>query len=207
MTESSPGRRALGVLLAATMALAACTSGDETPGATPTSPPTSPAVSPTSTPSPSPTPTPAAPAVVGKRVTDWQNMPSAVILGQGNNPQPDAPAIRRAIDEVARWLDAHLTELHRDGSGLWGQMAIDGLATPEERQLVTTGLASPENPVTDARYAITVYYDGRPEFLSVEVAVAHPTGPLTRASLGFVVAADGEPRLAMFGPSERGDDA
>lgn len=205
MFESSVARRTTIVVLAATLTLTACTSGaDERPAATPT-PPTSPAVSPST--SPSPSPTPEMPAVVGKRVTHWQNMPSNIILGRGSNRQPDAPAIRHAIDEVARWLDAHLTELHRDGSGLWGQMAADGLATPQERQLVTTELASPENPVTDARYAITVYYAGRPEFMSVEVAVAHPTGPLTRASLGFVVTADGDPRLAMFGPSERGDDA
>ena len=200
MFESLPARRVAGALLAAAMALTACTSDD---GGTPvaTGAPSS------ASPSPTPSPTPTVPAVVGKRVTDWQNMPSSIILGQGSNPKPDSPAIRRSIDRVARWLDAHLTELHRDGSGLWGQMAPDGLASPQERQLVTTDLASPDNPVTDARYAITVYYAGRPEFLSVEVAVAHPTGPLTRASLGFVVAADGTPRLAMFGPSERGGEA
>lgn len=205
MFETLPARRAAGVLLAAAMALTACTSaaddaddsGDPAPAASETSS--------SASPSPTPSPTPTVPAVVGKRVTDWQNMPSRIILGQGSNPKPDGPAVRRSIDQVARWLDAHLTELHRDGSGLWGQMAVDGLANPQERELVTTGLASPDNPVTDARYAITVYYDGRPEFLSVEVAVAHPTGPLTRASLGFVVAEDGTPRLTMFGPSERGD--
>lgn len=200
MFDSLPARRVAGVLLAAAMTLTACTSDD---GGAPVASDTPTSVSP----SPTPSPTPTVPAVVGKRVTDWQNMPSEIILGQGNNPKPDGPAIRRSIDQVAQWLDAHLTQLHRDGTGLWGQMAADGLAGPQERQLVTTDLASPDNPVTDVRYAITVYYAGRPEFMSVDVTVRHPTGSPTRASLGFVVAEDGTPRLTMFGPSEQGGGA
>ena len=195
MTVSPTSRRLTGLLLATTMALSACTSDDGAPVAT-----DSPTPSPT-TASPTPTPTPEAPAVVGERVTDWRAIPHRTILGLGDNHSPDAPAIRRAIRQTANWLDAHLTELHRDGTGLWGQVAADGLDGGQARQLATSDLASPDDPVTAARYDMSVLYDGAPRFLGVDVTVQHPSGPPSRVSLGFVLADDGTPRLTVVGPT------
>ena len=79
-------------------------------------------------------------------------------------------------------------------------VAAEDLATPKERTQVTTDLTSPDRPVRKARYVMTVYQDGTPQYLTTRVEVTHPDGAVDDVGLVFVVADDGTPRLSMFGP-------
>lgn len=192
MTESSPGRRVLGVLLATTMALAACTSGDEAPSAIQTPPSTSP--------SPSPSPTPTLDPVAGERRTAVRLASANDDVGFGADPEPNMAMIEGTFDQIGDWLDAHLDRLQRTGMGHFGAIAAKGLASGDARDPVTTHLASPDHPVRAARYDMTAFHAGRPTMVSVRVTVAHPESEATRAELGFVVAEDGTPIMMMFAP-------
>lgn len=193
MVLHTPARRAAGLVLAAALLLVGCSDDADSPtGADPSS--TSPS------PSASPSPTQALRPVLGERTTTVLPLGSRPLLGLGGNPEPDQAAIESVVDAVGDWLDAHLDELQRTGQGLWGTIAADGLADADQRGLVATDLASPDQPVERARYLMTVYVDGAPEYVTTRVEVGHPDGSASEVGLVFVVAGDGTPRLSMFGP-------
>ena len=194
MALHTPARRAAGLLLVAALVLVGC-SDDADPTATSTDAPSS-----STSPSASPSPTRSLRPVLGERTTTVLPLGSRPLLGLGGNPEPDQAAIESVVGAVGDWLDAHLDALQRTGQGAWGVVAADGLADGERRQQVTTELASPDRPVDHARYVMTVYQDGAPQYVTTRVEVGHPDGSTSEVGLVFVVAEDGTPRLSMFGP-------
>lgn len=184
-------RAALATALVPALLVAGCSDDDAgAPVATPT----------TTTEAPSPSPTRTLRPVVGERTTTVLPLGSRVLLGLGANPEPDQAAVDQVATAVGDWLDAHLDRLQRTGKGLLGEVAPDDLGSAEERRVVTSQLASPDNPVESARYIITVYEDGAPQYLTVRVEVAHPDESVSTAGLVFVVGEGGSPRLSLFGP-------
>lgn len=146
--------------------------------------------------------------VVGERTTAVIHLGSGPVLGLGQTAAPDQQAVDAAVDAVGDWLDSHLDGLQRDGAGTWGHIAASGLAeTKRQRRLVTTALASPDAPVEDARYLMSVYHDGAPQYLTTRVEVTHPDGSVANVGLVFVIDPDGTPRLTMFGPEPDGTAA
>lgn len=196
MKRPHTARPAVSRLLAATLlsavAIAGC-SGDEEPAAVRE---TATSASPTASPEPTRTLKP----VVGERTATTFPLGSGPLLGLGGRAEPDQAAIDAAVEQVADWLDGHLDGLQRDGSGAWGAMAADGLANARQRAPVTTELASPEHPVAAARYAMSVYHDGAPQYLTARVEVTHPDDSTSQVGLVFVIGEDGSPTLTMFGP-------
>lgn len=172
------------------LALAAC-SDDGEPAAVDTT---------TESPSPSPTPTFRIKPVVGERTATVFPLGSGPVLGLGGNPEPDQAAVDAAVAAVGDWLDAHLDGLQRGEGGQWGAIAADGLANQKQRRPVTTGLASPDAPVRSARYVMSVFHDGPPQYLTARVEVTHPDDSTADVGLVFVLADDGTPTLTMFGP-------
>lgn len=191
MTRPLTARRAACLVLVSAALLAGC-SNDEGPAAT--------APSTTASSSPSPTPTWTLRPVVAERTAAVLPLASEPLLGLGAAPEPEKKAIQAAADTVGDWLDRHLDRLQRTGDGLWGEMAAEGLADRKARRPVTTGLASPEKPVKSARYVMTVYQDGAPQFITVHVEIVHPDDSVAEQELVFSVADDGQPTLSMFGP-------
>lgn len=194
MAVHTPARRAAGLVLAAALLLVGC-SDDADPTATADDTDTS-----SASPSASPSPTQVLRPVLGERTTTVLPLGSRPLLGLGGNPEPDQAAIEGVVGAVGDWLDAHLDALQRTGQGAWGVVAVDGLADGKKRQQVTTDLASPDAPVERARYVMTVYQDGTPQYVTTRVEVTHPDGSTSDVGLVFVVAEDGTPRLSMFGP-------
>ena len=186
-------RRAACLVLSCTALLAGC-SNDEEPTAT--------ASSTTEAPSPTPTPEPTwtLRPVAAERTATVLPLGSGPLLGLGGMPEPDQAAIDAATTAVGDWLDRHLGALQQDGTGLWSEIAADGLADAETREPVTTGLASPDDPVKSARYAMTVYQDGAPQYLTVRVEVTHPDDTVSEQGLVFVIGDDGQPTLSLVGP-------
>ncbi len=193
MVPPARARRATALVLGVGLLLAGC-SNDADPTAA-TSTPTD-AASPT----PSPTPTWKLRPVLGERTTTVLPLGSRPLLGLGANPDPDQASIEEVVAAVGDWLDAHLDGLQRTGEGAWGVVAADDLATDKQRRQVTTDLASPDEPIKRARYVMTVYQDGTPQYVTARVEVVHPDGSKADVGLVFVVADDGTPRLSMFGP-------
>lgn len=195
MIDDRARRRTAGLVLAVAVLLGACTGDD------PTAADTTPPGSPTSSPSPSPSPTPQLQPVVGERVSAVYALGGRPVLGLGEDPARQDEAIEAAAAAVGDWLDQHLDRLQRDGKGTWGDIAAEGLANGEQRRAVTTGLASPDAPVEAARYVMSVYHDGPPQYLTARVEVTHPDDSVDTAELVFVTAEDGTPTLTMFGPA------
>ena len=192
VVRPSAARRVVGLVLAAGL-LVGCSNDADPVASTNTA-------SDTGTPTPSPTSTWKLRPVLGERTTTVLPLGSRPLLGLGANPEPDQAAIEAAVAAVGDWLDAHLDALQRTGEGAWGVVAAEDLATPKERTQVTTDLTSPDRPVRKARYVMTVYQDGTPQYLTTRVEVTHPDGAVDDVGLVFVVADDGTPRLSMFGP-------
>ena len=188
--QGATRRTTIAVVLTCALALGAC-SDDPEPTATPSTETESPAAA-----SPSPTLRP----VVGERTITVLPLGGRPLLGLGGNPEPDQASIEAVTTTVGDWLDAHLDRLQRDGKGLWGQMAADGLANGKQRRQVTTDLASPDAPVRSARYVMTVYHDGASQYLTAKVEVTHPDDSISDVGLVFVVDDDGTPVLTLFGP-------
>lgn len=178
--------RAIALLAASAVALAGCSrGGDET----------------AATESPAPTvTTPELEPVRGERIPAVFGLSSATVLGFGAAREPDQAAIDAAIDQIADWLDEHLDRLQRTGQGLLPAMAAEGLVDSKTRGIVTTMLASPDAPVASARYVLSAYHDGLPQWLSAQVEVTHPDDSVAAATMVFVIAEDGTPTLTMFGP-------
>lgn len=199
MPRHLTARRAACLVLATTL-LAACSDGGE-PTAVETTTTESPSAS------PAPTPTKTLRPVVGERTTAVLPLGSRPLLGLGGNPEPNQKAINAAIDAVGDWLDTHLDGLQRDGKGAWGAVAAKGLANGKERRPVTTDLADPDHPVTAARYVMTVYHDGAPQYLTARVEVTRDDDSTRDVGLVFVLADDGTPTLTMFGPDPAAEAA
>lgn len=161
----------------------------------------------TTTESPSPTPTKTLRPVVGERTAAVLPLGSRPLLGLGGNPEPDQEAIDASVDAVGDWLDAHLDRLQRDGKGAWGTIAAKGLANGKQRRPVTTGLVNPDKPVAAARYVMSVYHDGAPQYLTARVEVTHDDDSTSDVGLVFVLDEDGTPTLTMFGPDPAAEAA
>lgn len=202
MPRHLTARRAACLVLATTLLAACSDDGDPTAvETTSTESPSSPS------PSPSPTPTKTIRPVVGERATAVLPLGSRPLLGLGGNPEPDQAAIDTAIETVGDWLDAHLDGLQRDGKGSWGAIAADGLANSKQRRPVTTDLTDPEHPVTAARYVMTVYHDGAPQYLTARVEVTRDDDSTADVGLVFVLDEAGSPTLTMFGPDPAAEAA
>ena len=197
MPRHLTARRAACLVLATTL-LAAC-SDDGEPAAIETTT--------TESPSPSPKPTKTLRPVVGERTTAVLPLGSRPLLGLGGNPEPDTKAIDAAIASVGDWLDTHLDRLQRDGKGAWGAIAADGLANGKQRRPVTTDLTDPDHPVTAARYVMTVYHDGAPQYLTARVEVTRDDDSTRDVGLVFVLDDAGSPTLTMFGPDPAAEAA
>lgn len=203
MTSHSPGRRTASVVLAVATAtaLSACTSEEGTPTATETTATPTPAATPTATPTPELEP------VTGTRHTSVVLASGKQYLGLGADPEPRMGLIENTFTEIGDWLDAHLDALQRTGNGRLGDVIADGIGGEDARTPVTTHLASPDRPVTGARYAMKAYHTGKPQLVSVRVAVTHPDSDRTVAELGFAVADDGTPILVTYAPVPAGGDS
>lgn len=188
-------------LLLAGAALTACTNDPEPTGAGTTPPAATSGEAETSTPSASPTPQ--LQEVAGKRTVRVHHLGSRPLLGLGGNPDPEKQAIDRAARRVGDWLDQHLDELQRTGTGRFGAIAARELANAKaDRTLVTTHLASPDAPVKAASYVMDVYHDGSPRYLTTRVVVRHPDDSVSRAELVFALEG-GAPQLTMYGPTTK----
>lgn len=198
-------------VLALALVAPGCTGDD--PEAATTSTPTSPAASPSTTASPTASEStspprrnrrPRRPPVEGRRVVHVTQMDPRGLLGFGPGEGPDQRAINRATRVVGRWLDSHLDRLQRTNKGRFERLAAPDLRpNAKDRRIITTGLASRKKPVKRARYTMTTYHDGSPEYLGVLVRVVHPDDSVSRASLVFLVREDGTPVLTLFGPAPR----
>lgn len=197
MPRHLTARRAACLVLATTL-LAACSNDGE---------PTAVETTTTESPSPSPTPTKTLRPVVGERTAAVLPLGSRPLLGLGSNPEPDEEAINASIDAVGDWLDQHLDGLQRDGKGTFGAIAADGLANGTQRRPVTTDLTDPDHPVTAARYIMTVYHDGAPQYLTARVEVTRDDDSTADVGLVFVLDEEGTPTLTMFGPDPAAEAA
>lgn len=197
MPRHLTARRAACLVLA-TALLTACSNDDEPVAVETTT---------TESPSPTPTPTKTLRPVVGERAAAVLPLGSRPLLGLGGNPEPDEQAINASIDAVGDWLDQHLDGLQRDGKGAWGAVAADGLANGKQRRPATTDLTDPDHPVTAARYVMTVYHDGAPQYLTARVEVTRDDDSTRDVGLVFVLDEEGTPTLTMFGPDPAAEAA
>lgn len=197
MPRPLTARRAACLVLA-TALLAACSNDDEPVAVETTT---------TESPSPTPTPTKTLRPVVGERAAAVLPLGSRPLLGLGGNPEPDEQAINASIDAVGDWLDKHIDRLQRDGKGAWGAVAADGLANSKQRRPATTDLTDPDHPVTAARYVMTVYHDGAPQYLTARVEVTRDDDSTRDVGLVFVLDEEGTPTLTMFGPDPAAEAA
>lgn len=153
---------------------------------------------------PSETETPAPAVVAGERIpaAHWVNSSSllthrAAAMGSGD-------AVLPLADEVATWLDAHLNDLQQGGTGRTVDVAAPGLvddATPAELDAITGALATPETPVTSARYLLDGSYDAMTEWLEATVEVTRVDGTVALATFVFTPT-DAGPQLVLFGPAD-----
>ena len=189
---------ATGALCAVTLVGAAgCGSRTEPAEAKPTMTPV-PAAAASPSPSPSPSPDPVIP-VQGERESTSVDIGDGSLLGSDDRESIDEAAIVAFADAIHAWLDAHLTDLQSGGTGLLAEVLPAGLAAddPAVTPALTTALASPENPVAGAHYALTAYHDAGPQFATVAVTLDDPTGTPRAATLVFAPGPDGSPELVL----------
>jgi hypothetical protein len=159
-----------------------------------------PTASPTSEPEPEPEPDPEPPgpvtgeyelaairdvSVSGRRVFG-SSMPQDAPVA------PDEAAVGAFVDQMAAWVDQHLTDLQDGGEG---SVPAAGLVGPHD----TLTLTDPDHPVELAQYAMVVYAREAPEWARTNVVVTRTDGSVLTANLVFVpgeppalVAAEGE---------------
>lgn len=155
--------------------------------------------------SPSPRAAPSLDAVHGERRPRAPSAASAHVLGTGSVPPVQATPAGHLAGQVATWLDHHLEDLQRGGSGHLTRVAAPGLveaAGPEILEAATSGLATRWNPVRKAVYDLTVAQVGPPRWLTAEVTVTRHSGRVVTATFVFVPSDQG-PRLVAFGPGDR----
>ena len=103
-----------------------------------------------------------------------------------DEPVPvDDDAVAALVDAVAAWLDEHLTDLQVGGDGALIAAGLDGDPGPS--------LTDDQLGVEVARYDLTVYARGEPEWARVVVEVARRDGSVARRPLVFVPG--GEPSV------------
>ena len=122
----------------------------------------------------------------------------AEYLGIGGDTQPDDTVVAGIVREVARQLDRHLTGLNEGEP----QLGAIGAAWARSRPLVvaslTDALATADNPVTEARYDVTVQWDGDPVSAIAVVDLERRDGTSVGIELVFDVSGD-RPELAVLG--------
>jgi hypothetical protein len=103
----------------------------------------------------------------------------------GSSMPQDAPvthdegAVGAFVDQMAAWIDHHLTDLQEGGEGL---VAGSGLVGPHEGLTLT----DPDHPVELAQYAMVVYAREAPEWARTNVVVARTDGSVLTADLVFL---------------------
>jgi hypothetical protein len=159
-----------------------------------------PTAAPTSEPEPEPEPEPQPPGPVTGEY-ELAAIRDVSVSGRrvfGSSMPQDAPvvhdegAVGAFVDQMAAWIDRHLTDLQGGGEGL---VAGSGLEGPHE--LLT--LTDPDHPVELAQYAMVVYAREAPEWARTNVVVARADGSVSTADLVFLpgeqpalVAAEGD---------------
>lgn len=192
MTLTARRRRSTGavVVVSAVLALVGCSGGDEaapTPSATST------------TPSETESTFEIRP-VVGERIFALFDVSSSEILGRGGRQGVDEARANAAMTRAADWLDAHLDSLQTGGGGELAAVLPPDHGQDDELAAVSTDLTSPDAPVDEARYAISAYGDGAPEWVTAQVEVVHPDGATTVTTMVFDLVEEDALRLVLGGP-------
>lgn len=184
----------LALLAAGVLAIAGCAAND--PAAAEPSPVPSPTVA---APSPSPSPTPL-PPVAGQRDVTLVDVGDGKRLGPDDREAVDTAAVDAFSTAILDWLDAHLDDLQRGGSGQLDAI-LDGATAAAlddaTRTALTTALASPEAPVVGAVYTLSAYHDATIEWASVQVTVTDPAGAPHAATLLLAPGPEGRPLLSV----------
>lgn len=129
-----------------------------------------------------------------------------VVFG-GKAPAPDKAAAEAFVRKVTALLNTHLTDLVAGGKGRLGHVAAAGLLDSAPTHVITGALASPDRPVTSARYEFLVAVDPAPRWLRVTVTTVAPDGRPANAQLIFVpgpVLIGAGPGPARPGPARPG---
>lgn len=170
---------------------------------------------PEATPTPSPTseePTFEIHPVVGERVPAVYHVSSREILGNGSREPFDEAGAGQVMDAMATWLDGHLDDLQRGGSGDLVALAPAGLvleaegqeALPPELQTrieaVTTDLTNADLPVASARYHLAVYGEAVLEWATAQVEVTRSDGSTAAATFVFGIGENYALSLLLTGP-------
>lgn len=170
---------------------------------------------PEATPTPSPTseePTFEIHPVVGERVAAVYHVSSREILGNGSREPFDEAGAAQVRDAMAAWLDGHLDDLQRGGSGDLVAVAPAGLvleaegdeALPPELQTkidaVTTDLTNADLPVASARYHLAVYGEAALEWATAQVEVTRSDGSTAAATFVFGIGENYALSLLLSGP-------
>lgn len=186
-------RRTLAAGVIALALLPGCPGGEERPGALDVSPTV--------------TTRPRQPAAVhGRRLVATRPVANGPVVFHGRRaPAPKAAAVTAFAEATADWLDAHLTDLQRGGSGRLRGVAATGLlrgASPALLRAVGGALASPDRPVRQARYQLLVAHAASPQWLRAAVEVTAPDGRVVAAQFVFVPGSRGRPVLVAAGPGQ-----
>jgi hypothetical protein len=156
------------------------------PESEPTAVPTS---EPESEPEPEPEPEPPGPVAGEYELAAIRDVSVGGRRVFGSSMPQDAPvahdeaAVGAFVDQMAGWVDEHLTDLQDGGEGL---VPGSGLVGPHE---VLT-LTDPDHPVELAQYAMVVFAREEPEWARTNVVVTRADGSVLTADLVFV---PGEP--------------
>jgi hypothetical protein len=155
------------------------------------------APSPTASPAPDPEPTPApeetfTPRPVEGDLADvevWDLSPTDSGLYRSGTAgdarrEVDGAGLERFATGMARWVDAHLTDLQDGGEGGDPGTVLEG--PPEALHL-----ADADHPVVRARYLARVGTRGTPEWGELRVSVRLLDGSERTATLAFVPGSDG----------------
>lgn len=184
------GPRALALLVAAGMALVGCSSdpaSDQPTAAATTS-------------SAEETPTWEIRPVVGERIYALFDLSSTEILGVGPRQGVDEARANAAMAAVGDFLDDHLDRLQRGLELKLGSVLPERRGDSGELRSLRSGLATPDRPVESARYAISAFGDGEPQWISAQVEVMHPGGSSSGATLVFTLGEGDALQLVLAGP-------
>ena len=153
-------------------------------------------------PSPSPSPTPSFTPVQGAVEVDVLVSGRPDRLGFPDNPPTDMDVVRARAAAVGGVLDRYLDEAQRGQPDLAVIRAVwlDD-AEPTAAEVLRTGLTNPDNPVTAARYDVTVHVEPEPVLAAVRAAIDRQDGTTVTLELVFDITAD-QPQLQLVGGPE-----
>jgi hypothetical protein len=184
------------VVLLVALAAAGCRGQPEVP----TPSPSMAAASPTPNPTPSPSPTPPPPdPVAGTVEVATTDTSRNARLGLAEDGDPARGAVARATEAVAAALDAHLDAAQAGRPdlallrGRWLE-AVD----PAAAELLRSGLATPDNPVTAAAYRFDVHLEPDPTLVVADVRVGRRDGTDVAVELVLDVTT-ADPTLLLVG--------